>query len=44
MYREEVERKIAGIGEIDKLAETVKAGNPVSVDQIATWAAEKVRG
>ena len=43
MYGRHAERKLAGIGPIDELAGQVEAGEPVSLDDLAAWAADQVR-
>ncbi|MFW5915470.1 MAG: type I-E CRISPR-associated protein Cas7/Cse4/CasC, partial [Planctomycetota bacterium] len=42
MYGQNVERMVAGIGEVDQLATDVNAGAPVSVDELADWASGQV--
>jgi CRISPR system Cascade subunit CasC len=44
MYGNSAERTIAGVGDIQALAQKVDAGEPVSLDRLAGWAADKVRG
>ncbi len=42
MYGNNARRTIAGIGDVDQLADTVNAGEPVSIDELANWASTQV--
>jgi CRISPR system Cascade subunit CasC len=44
MYGRKTDRRLAAIGPVESLAEALGAGEPAPLDEVAAWAAERVRG